>query len=419
MPFRALRYDPDVAGPAAETSAPPYDALDPMRYAAHRVTNPYTVLELIAGEGTGGSDDPGDGAFGSARATLQRWQRTGVLVQDPSPSLYLYEEHELRHGVPTVQRGIVGTLDLADLDDGHLLLHEHVDEERAALRARRMRAVPIDLTPVVAVHVGGAGEALQDAVELARAGGPVVAFTDEASIDHRIWRIADPGAVRAVADALAGTTGVLADGHHRIAAARRLRDDRIAAGLDPGPWSRVTTWVVDAATGGPELRAVHRLLPGLADQDGAGAPVIPGFHAIAWHHGAAALESALQGMPTLAVGLVTAAGAWVLRPDDEAEVRVAAADAPALRALDAQVVAAAIAPSVAAGSRAEAVFDVEQALGRLRTGGRQTLLLLRAPTARQVLAVAEAGLRMPAKTTWFRPKPRAGLLMRRLDDEVG
>ena len=46
------------------------------------------------------------------------------------------------------------------------------------------------------------------------------------------------------------------------------------------------------------------------------------------------------------------------------------------------------------------------------------LVLLSPPTVQQVLEVARSGLRMPAKTTWFWPKPRAGLVMRRLDTEV-
>lgn len=55
----------------------------------------------------------------------------------------------------------------------------------------------------------------------------------------------------------------------------------------------------------------------------------------------------------------------------------------------------------------------------LRDGAPGGLILLRPPTAAQVLQVATTGGRMPAKTTWFRPKPRAGLVMRRLDGDDG
>ena len=229
-PFRGLTYDPDVAGPIAETSAAPYDALDRYDFARHREANPYTVVQLITPDA--------DAGFASARRGLDRWLRTGVLREDPEEALYLYEEHELRQGVPHVQRGWVATVELDDVGEG-LLLHESVDADRAAQRARRLREVPLDLTPVVAVHPDVA--ALDPLVDAARAQPPVIAFTDEGSIDHRVWRVTDPALVAAVVAAFRGVTAVLADGHHRVAAARALRGRGDPAG------ERTLVWLVPAS----------------------------------------------------------------------------------------------------------------------------------------------------------------------------
>ena len=92
-PFRALRYEPAVAGDPATTSAPAYDELERFTYARHLQASPYTVLELLA---------PRAESFAAAGAAYDRWRRTGVLVTDDRPGYYLYEEHELRHGVPAV-----------------------------------------------------------------------------------------------------------------------------------------------------------------------------------------------------------------------------------------------------------------------------------------------------------------------------
>jgi uncharacterized protein (DUF1015 family) len=395
-PFRALRYDPAVAGPPGRTSAPPYDALDALRHTRHRTTNPYTVLELLAGGGAEG--------YGRAADALARWRRTGVLALDPEPALHLYEQHELRHGVPVVHRGIIGAVPLADLDGGELLLHEHVDPRRTAARAERLRAVPVEVTPVVVLHTGAACDVAGE-VARARSGPPLAAFTDEEQVDHRLWRIADGGVHVAVADALAGALGVLADGHHRVAAVREV-----------APSGSVTAWVVDAEVDGLELRAVHRVVEGLPPADPSGAPAVPGFRALRWPGPAAALADAVAAMPAMALGVVTAAGAWVLRPEDERRMRAAASRLAVLGALDAQVVQAAVLPAIGgAGAAVHAVADVDDVLVRVAAGSA-TALLLRPPTAAQVVEVARAGARMPAKTTWFRPKPRSGLVMRLLDE---
>jgi uncharacterized protein (DUF1015 family) len=416
-PFRALRYDPQVAGPSRETSAPPYDDLDPLRYAAHRTTNPYTVLELLTGEAASGPR-----AHDAARAALDRWERTGVLVRDPSSALYLYEQHELRFGQPVVQRGIVGTLDLADLETGSLLPHEHVDDERVARRVDRLLRVPLDLTPVVAVHSGPDGDALRavaGGTSLQRGNRPVVAFTDEAAVDHRLWRIDDPRTVAEVVAAAEGVRAVLADGHHRVAAARQLHRHHAAQAGERPSWRRITAWLVDAADGGPELRPVHRLVVGGVPRDDAGVPAVSGFRMLPWRGGPLDLERATADAPGLAYGLVTADGAWLCRARDPEGLRSATArlvGAP-LAALDAQVLASVVLPAIG-DPPVEAISDATAGARRVAEGAG-ALVLLRPPTIGQVMRVAASGQRMPPKTTWFRPKPRAGLVMRRLDVDGG
>ncbi|HEX2273921.1 MAG TPA: hypothetical protein VHG90_08620, partial [Acidimicrobiales bacterium] len=55
-------------------------------------------------------------------------------------------------------------------------------------------------------------------------------------------------------------------------------------------------------------------------------------------------------------------------------------------------------------------------LAAVSTGQAQAGLLLRPATVDQIARTARAGRRMPQKTTFFRPKPRTGLVFRRLAD---
>lgn len=394
-PFRGLTYDPDVAGPIAETSAAPYDALDRYDFARHREANPYTVVQLITPDA--------DAGFASARRGLDRWLRTGVLREDPEEALYLYEEHELRQGVPHVQRGWVATVELDDVGEG-LLLHESVDADRAAQRARRLREVPLDLTPVVAVHPDVA--ALDPLVDAARAQPPVIAFTDEGSIDHRVWRVTDPALVAAVVAAFRGVTAVLADGHHRVAAARALR------GRDDAAGERTLVWLVPASAG-PEIRPIHRLVRGGVEDPAAA--LAPAFRRLPWRGGAAELAAAIAEAPGLDVGLVTRHGRAVLRARDPAALRrgLPADRGAAWRALDMAVVEEAVLPALAPDS-VIATPDVAAADELVTSGRASCLLLVAPPTLAQVTAVAAEGEVMPPRSTWFRPKPRAGLVMRRM-----
>ena len=393
-PFAALRYDPAVAGSAAATSAPAYDDVGRFDYARHRTASPYTVLELLAGSGAE--------AYRSAAAAYQRWRRTGVLRVDPRPAYYLYEIHELRAGVPHVLRGVLAA---AAVTDGNLEPHEAVEPQRVADRVLRLEAVPADLAPVFAVHTE-APAPMRAVLDAAPTSPPVIAFSDEDGVDHRVWMVDDPLAITAIRDGLRSVRAVIADGHHRYAAARAR-----AAGAVAPP--RTLTYLVDGTTHGPQLQAVHRLARPLTEAarrhltaDFAMLPVAP----------AHALERLAATASPAFVLRLPSEDTFVLTPLDSQALadRMPPGRSAAWRALDAAVWDVVIRPAL---GPAEVVYrnDVSAAVAQLTADGDGGLFLLRPPSLGQVFACAAAGDEMPAKTTWFRPKPRAGLVMRSLD----
>lgn len=393
-PFAALRYDPDVAGDPASTSAPAYDDVGRFTYAQHRTASPYTVLELLAG------DDGGDEAYAAAGAAFRRWMRTGVLVQDTTPAYYLYEIHELRSGVPAVLRGILAAVDLAE---GNLLPHEAVDEQRVAARARRMGVVPADLAPVFAVHTPASPQ-MRAVVDRPPQTPPIIAFTDEAGADHRVWALRDPAEVEAVRRGLTQVRAVIADGHHRYAAAVHR--------AGPGSAGRTLTYLVDGATHGPQLRPVHRIVR--PAPDGLVQRLDEQFE-VTRPTGDLEHELARHAVPAFGLRLPGAATAVLVARDPEALRRpLLDARSAAWAQLDAGIWEHTVRPLVVAGAVSYRA-DAAAAAAEVDATGDAALFLLRPPRLRDVFACALAGEPMPAKSTWFRPKPRAGVVMRSLD----
>lgn len=390
-PFRALRYEPSVAGDPATTSAPAYDELERFTYARHLQASPYTVLELLA---------PREESFAAAGAAYDRWRRTGVLVTDDRPGYYLYEEHELRHGVPALQRGLLAAIRVADPD---VLAHERVDPARVAQRVRRLAAVPADLAPVFALHVGSA--TLGNLLAKPAGSPPVIACTDEAGGDHRIWALHEPDHVATITASLAELRVVIADGHHRWAAA--------AARAGRPPSDRTLVYLVDASLHGPQLLPVHRLLRHLpADVEDRLAPdfaLVPTTPRM--------LLATLARQTGLAFGLRLPGGrasVLVARDEQALRARLPGERTAAWRGLDTAVLTHGVLPALG-GSNPVYRSDPAAAAQEMESAGAGGLLLLRPVSAETVYACAAAGEPMPPKTTWFRPKPRAGLIMRSLD----
>ncbi|MPZ74386.1 MAG: DUF1015 family protein [Nitriliruptorales bacterium] len=393
-PFRALRYDTAIAGDPATTSAPAYDDLGRFQYAQHRTASPYTVLELLAGAG-----DDQSGGYESAGAAYRRWLRTGVLVEHSHPAFYLYEIHELRRAVPAVLRGVLAAVAVTG---DTLLPHERVESHRIENRLRRLAAVPADLAPVFAVHTA-AGRDFRDVVDAAPHTPPLIAFTDEVGADHRIWPVTESDAHHTLAMGLRGVRAVIADGHHRFAAAVELQR------LQPQQ-RRTLTYLVDATAYGPQLLPVHRVATRVPRDLARRLREVSTVTPVPIE----ALEDALAAVHGPALGWRTAGDeGWLLIAHDAELVRRMPRErSTAWRRLDTAVFEYLVRPVL---GDAEITYRAGDGAsqGALRPGS--ALFLVRPPPLETVYSCALEGEAMPAKSTWFRPKPRAGVVMRSLD----
>lgn len=408
-PFRALRYDPSAAGDPASTSAPAYDDLEPTAYAHHRTASPYTVLELLTPSGTRGSHE-------TAGAALRRWRRTGVLRRDATPAFYRYEEHELRHGLPAVQRGVLAAVALPQPGrPSPIDTHEAVDPARVADRLARLEALRVDVSPIVALVTDPAVE-LRKHLEQPPRSAPVAALTDEAGVDHRVWAVTDTDEIARLAAALRTARVLVADGHHRYAAALAARRRMPGEG-----WGRTLMYLVDAGETGPQVLGVHRLVRGVDERLAARLAVDFELRAADPETLRVAVEAAPRGVvgvlvaPPLA-GKLGATAALLHPRDARALAARLPGDRPQLwRELDTAVLDHAVLPGVGAAT-VEYRADLADAAREVASSVDSALFVLRPVELATVAALAAAGERMPPKSTYFRPKPRAGLVLRPLDE---
>ena len=87
-------------------------------------------------------------------------------------------------------------------------------------------------------------------------------MTDDGT-QHDLWAITDEASLADIADDLAGRHAMIADGHHRYTTYGYLRDELRNAGAGAGPWDAGLTLLVDNSVATPDIRAIHRVVPGL------------------------------------------------------------------------------------------------------------------------------------------------------------
>lgn len=409
IPFRGLRYVPELVGSLAAVTSPPYDVVVRPDGLLHlESADPHNIVRLILPQA-----DTASARHEQAAATLNRWLAEGILAPDPEPALYVYEQ---RNG-EILQRGIVGALALSGPADGIVLPHEDVMADVVEDRADLMRTTEAHLEPLLLTYRSdGNATGATAVIERTIHRPPLLATTTEDGFSHRLWAVTD-AAERSVAEAdLARHQALIADGHHRWATYLRLQQEH----TEPGPWDFGLVLLVDTARYPLQVRSIHRLLHGLPVADALAA--LTGLLRIRDIEGP--LPRALDALAGAAAEgnafLLAGDGGFHLvdRPDEALLTRTVPADRPAAwRTLDATVLHSALLDHVwqipDAPAHIAYIHDTEAAVEQAERHNATAVLMH--PVREEVVRdLARQGVTMPRKSTSFGPKPATGLVLRSL-----
>ncbi|WP_329160413.1 DUF1015 domain-containing protein [Streptomyces anulatus] len=391
-PFRAVRYDPLRVGDIAGMVCPPYDDIGPDRLHTLR-SRPHHITRLLHAENARGT-----------AAHLDRWLRRGVLVQDPRPALYVYQQHT---GHEVLQRGVIGALDLPCNGESTVLPHESVQPHVVTARAALMEGLRAQPEPLLLAY-NSATRSAEGVIDGVTHLPPLATFRT-GGITHTLWACTTPEEQAVVAADLAPHQALIADGHHRYAACRQLRDRH---GPGPNPWQSCLALLVDTSAYPLRLAAIHRVVPGLdADKAAAAAADVARVRPL----------PAGARLPEPGELVLTGAGrAWTITEPDPHALNEALTgkphqwrDVPAA-VTDHLLLAQAWSVQNLPGA-VRHVHDASEATAAVTRPGSGTALLLPSMTERSVRELAGAGVLLPRKSTSFGPKPAMGLVLRVLD----
>jgi uncharacterized protein (DUF1015 family) len=421
-PFRGVRYAEGRVSGLAEVTSPPYDVIAADTETQLMARDPHNVVRLILPRHEAGK--PGS-PYDDAAADLERWLADEILVPDPEPALYVYEQASAAsgNGAPAVmQRGLIGALGLVPPSAGVVLPHENVAPGPVAGRRQLMEATQANLEPIFLLYEGGNGSASTLVDDVAGARRPLAQACTPDGLRHRLWAVTDPAELDAVAADLAPRSALIADGHHRYAAylqVQQRKHDRRASG---GPWDYGLALLVDSTAYPPHLGAIHRVIDGLVPEVAAklaakafSVQELPGGTR---DLPAALAELAEAGDRGVAFLLTGAGRAYLLSDPDPALLASAVPDQPAglWQRLPGAVLDGLLLARLWGidddDRSVRAVHDAASAVRAADAPPVSTAVLCCPMTAAQVYEVAALGRRVPRKSTSFGPKPRTGLVMR-------
>ena len=406
-PFRGLRYDPK-RHPAFSVVAPPYDVItmaDRARLVARSNRN---VVRLIL---------PDVGRAENARRLLDEWRDDQTLVPEDVPCLYRTEETFTGpDGVTRVRSGMIALVGLPDRD-GIILPHERTMPNIVQDRLRLLRTTHAQPSPILVTYDDPYGD-IDAALRIGSEPLPVVDLTDDHGTHLRMWRVTDEDLQERIRAILSEKRLLIADGHHRYATALAYRD----AFPQDDSANAMMMFLTNGASPGLVIFPIHRIVSGVAQKVQERLPeelVAAGFTVEEAGDGVVQLETAMAKIPHDhgVFGLIRKEHPPLLVSAPEAVTGTSPLDRIDAVMLQERVLGPLLdlpAEVVATTHRIRYTAYSDDAAAKVEESG-DVGFILRAPTVREVEAVALAGEVMPQKSTYFYPKTLDGLVIRTLD----
>jgi len=405
-PFNAVHPSP---GKAAQVACVPYDVINTAEARELASGLPHSFLHVIRSEIDlpENVDHYDDRVYAKARESLQRFLSEGVLTRDAEKRVFLYRQ-VMNH---RAQVGLVCCCHVDEYVSDVIRKHEKTRKDKEDDRTRHVLELNAHAEPVFLAYRDV--PAITDLMEADMNDRPLFHFVAKDGVTHTIWPARN---AQAYVDAFARQvpTAYIADGHHRSASAARAGVERRKAnpkhtGNEEYNWFLAVLFPASQLTIMPYNRVVKDLNGMTAAQfidalkeigalspTGNPSPQKPGCVCVYVDRRWYLLEFDPKSID---------------RNDPIASLDVSLLEDRVLRPLlGIQDVRTDKRIDFVGGIRGTAELE-----RRVNSGEMAVAFSMYPTTMDQLMAVSDAGVIMPPKSTWFEPKLRSGLLVHMMD----
>jgi len=237
-PLRALRYDPDRAGPLEALVAPPYDVIDDEARAGYLARSPYNIVHLTLPD-----------SAEQAGRDFADWRERSVLVPDGERYWWVVQDYVGPDGVARSREGVAAAIPVTPYEDGEVLPHERTHAAPKEGRLRVLGATRAQLEPIFVLYEG------EPLLGPGRPDGEPSLDVEESGVRTRLWPAPTQGELRIDSPLL------IADGHHRYETAVAYREQHPEA-------THMFAVLVSTRAPGLEIFPTHRIVERVGDVPG-------------------------------------------------------------------------------------------------------------------------------------------------------
>ena len=389
-PFRATYFNTKVIKDLSKVVCPPYDVIDKEQLINLRKKSVNNLSHVLLAD---------NGDYKKPKILINEWLKKQIMVDDDKDSLYLYEQ---KFNVEGESYNRYGILSLLKMDKNEIFPHERTLAAPKVDRTKMIKSVEANLSPIFAIAAKSSGYISGVYKRYCRK-TPFLKAEDHEGNINKLWKIQDKKEINDICKVLGNSKLVIADGHHRFEISYdyfKENGDKFK-GLD-----YILAYVADCQKGLVVL-PTHRVIT-ISDNKKVFFEKLE-KHFIVKEVTQSNLDKSLKSSAEFCLGICREGKFYFLKVKDN--VLLDKITDESYRKLDTYILHKVVLPLFNKTGDIEYTHSMEES--KKFAHKNKTVFLLKAVSLDAIFDLAEKGIKMPQKTTYFYPKILSGLAIRR------
>ena len=223
IPFRGILYNPIKIDNMANVVAPPFDIISEREQLEYHEKHPHNIIRLTLGK-TYEDDTSTNNRYTRAADCFNKWLSGHIMERDKTSSFYFTAMDFPYENRIVTRYGLIALVGLEPFEKGVVLPHEKTFPNVKSERLELMKACHANFSPIFSLYSDNENRVFNQLKNAASDKTADNVFTDNNGQKHFLWRITDTAVHQYVSEAFKDKLIFIADGHHRYETALNYRD---------------------------------------------------------------------------------------------------------------------------------------------------------------------------------------------------
>ena len=221
-PFKGILYNKKLVE-IQKVVTPPYDVITPDEQEYYYSCHPQNIIRLILGKNQP-EDSEKSNRYTRAATCYRQWIENNYLKIDDVPAFYMIETIFTVQDIEYSRLGFIAQVGLEKFDTGVIKPHEKTFSKVKSDRFELMKLCHANFSPIFSLYSDPQLKIQNQLIQTIDMTNPDISIKDQKGHTHNLWRVTDTDTHKMISSTMDNNSLFIADGHHRYETALTYLD---------------------------------------------------------------------------------------------------------------------------------------------------------------------------------------------------